>query len=337
MPYNFNNLIDQGVGTIFGIAMGGYNDQRQYDQQARLQELQIKGQKEMQDYSMAKQYQMWLDTNYDAQVRELNKAGLNPGLLYGMKGGGGVTTGSPHGNVTGGQAPAGGREIQDAIGMGIQMRLLQAQEQNIRADTELKKADATKTAGVDTQLAAQTIEQIFQGTENLKQQHTIQKLDITLKNIENFEKQATQEDRMDYIDYQSKIAMKQLGIIANDKDISDATKNNAIQLTTIRLIGAQLQNIQTGAQTAATVQSIRESEKKITMWYQDNMRQWDQMSLQQREIRVKELLQDWTTDPNRELVQQTLSLLGGAAYLMKPGQQHNEYIDTKTIVIPKKN
>ena len=64
------------------------------------------------DYSYGKQMDMWNATNYPAQVEQLNKAGLNPALEYGMKGGGGVTTGSPTTGVQGGAA--------GNIGMGIE-------------------------------------------------------------------------------------------------------------------------------------------------------------------------------------------------------------------------
>ena len=82
----------------------------------------------------------------------LKEAGLNPALLYGSKGGGGATTGSGGGGVSGQSA---GTAIRSggAEGMGIQLQLLEAQKENIKADTELKKADAAKTAGVDTKEA----------------------------------------------------------------------------------------------------------------------------------------------------------------------------------------
>ena len=76
------DVAQQAIGGIFGIGLGAYNDNRQYNQQERLQNLQIKGSKELTDYQMMKQLQMWKDTNYGAQMEELRKAGLNPGLLY---------------------------------------------------------------------------------------------------------------------------------------------------------------------------------------------------------------------------------------------------------------
>lgn len=260
MEYNPQNLIDTGIGTIFGLALGGYNDQRQYDQQARLQALQIQGQKEMTDYNMAKQFDMWNKTNIGAQVEHYKKAGMNPALMYGMKGGGGVTTGNASGNVTGANAPAGGREIQDLMQQNIQMRLLKAQEENIKADTELKKADATKTAGVDTTKVEGEIEILAQGLTNLREDYQIKRLQQTMMNIENWEKQATQEDRLDQIQTATKQAMRQLQLTTNTLDISDATIQDQIKLIQLHAIGASIQN----EATQAGIKLTKEQIKKVT-------------------------------------------------------------------------
>ena len=88
-------------------------------------------------------YEMWEKTNYSAQKEQMKKAGLNPALMYGMSGGGGVTTGPSN-------ATAEGQAGNTNIGMGIQavaqLELLKAQKENIEADTEAKKVGAQKTA-----------------------------------------------------------------------------------------------------------------------------------------------------------------------------------------------
>lgn len=129
------------LGGGLGLILGEYNDRRQIKQQQKLTDMQIAGQKQMADYSQAQQFDMWNKTNYAAQVEHMKKAGLNPGLMYGMGGGGGATTGSASGSVSGGSAPTGGGEV----GMGMQMALLQAQKENIEADTANKKAGAAAT------------------------------------------------------------------------------------------------------------------------------------------------------------------------------------------------
>ena len=121
-------LAQQGAQAGMGILFQKQADKRQLKQQQKLQELQIQGQKQMGEFNFQKQLEMWNATNYGAQMKHLEQAGLNPGLIYGMGGGGGATASATPGNVTGAAAPQGGREIQDMMGMGIQMQLLKAQK-----------------------------------------------------------------------------------------------------------------------------------------------------------------------------------------------------------------
>ena len=88
------------AGPILGMALSGFNDRRQYNQQERLQNLQIAGNKETTDYNMSKQLEMWRNTSYSAQMEQMKKAGINPGLMYGMGGGGGQSVGSSSGYVS---------------------------------------------------------------------------------------------------------------------------------------------------------------------------------------------------------------------------------------------
>lgn len=294
--YNPQNIIDTAAGGIFGLALGGINDQRQYEQQERLQALQIKGQKEMLDYSQAKQFQMWLDTNYKAQVEQLNKAGLNPALLYG-KGGPGGTIGSAQGSVSGGTAQQNPGEIQQMLGMGIQMRLLQAQEENIKADTKKKEVEAAKTAGVDTQQTIAQTSLLAQELDNKREDYQIKRLQQTMMNIENFEKQASQEDKLDYIEYQTKIAAKQLETLTNQLKITGATIQEQIQIIQKTAIQAGLQNELTKAQTGKTKSDIRVNDQQINNFIQQNMREWDKMTQTNKEIAIKQMLGEYQTDP----------------------------------------
>lgn len=142
------------IGTAIGLGLEKHNDKRQLAQQEKLQNLQMKGNKEMTDYNMMKQLEMWKNTSYPAQMAMMKQAGLNPALMYGMSGGGGQSTGSANGNVSGASAPSGGQEIQTQMGLqlqGMQLSLLNAQKENIEADTQNKEAQATKTGGVDTE------------------------------------------------------------------------------------------------------------------------------------------------------------------------------------------
>lgn len=137
----------QAAGVGMGLLLEGHNDRRQLRQEKALQEQQIYGAQKLTDYQYKKQLEMWEATNYAAQVEQLEKAGLNAGLLYGMGGGGGATTGSGGGGAPSkGNAPAGGGEV---MGM-MQMSLMDAQRKVLETQAELNQAEADKKRGVDT-------------------------------------------------------------------------------------------------------------------------------------------------------------------------------------------
>lgn len=177
------------IGTGLGLLLEGHNDRRQLKQQEKLQALQIQGQKEMTDYNSAAQYElqhkMWDSTNYEAQMQHIKNAGLNPSLLYGTSGGGGVTTGGglPQGSVSGTDAPKGGMEILAAQQQMMQLKLLEAQKENIQADTANKQADTKNKPLQGSNIEASTAS-LTQGIENQKAIENLTKIQAGIAEIE---------------------------------------------------------------------------------------------------------------------------------------------------------
>ena len=68
------------IGNIFGLN----NSSEQMSNQKELMKLQHKYNEESADYAQGRAYDMWLKTNYPAQVEQMKKAGLNPAIMYGM-------------------------------------------------------------------------------------------------------------------------------------------------------------------------------------------------------------------------------------------------------------
>jgi len=151
------------IGAGMGLLLQKSNDRRQIRQQQKLQDMEITGQKQMADYNQKKQMEMWENTGYGAQKEQMKKAGLNPGLMYGMGGGGGQTVDIAPGQVTGGHASGNSGE---AMGMGMmaaQMGLLKAQKENIEADTANKTADVPVKGATEKNLKADTENKYLQG------------------------------------------------------------------------------------------------------------------------------------------------------------------------------
>lgn len=222
--------IAQGViGQGMGLALGAYNDKRQLKQQEKLTAQQVKAQKEMGAYNKTLEKQMWDETNYGAQMEHIKKAGLNPALLYGTSGGGGVTTGGGGGaSVTGGVATqGGGGEAGMGMQLASQMALMNAQKENIEADTANKKAGTSATGTGE----ALTIEKI--ATEKLNQQ---------FQEIENSIKGKTQEDVISTIAWGAQKMLYEQNIKGNESDISDETKEQEKEMIRSRATGMILEN-----------------------------------------------------------------------------------------------
>lgn len=134
-----------------------------------------------------------------SQVRGLEKEGLNVGLMYGGSGpaGSGSASTAPQTpmNPTPGRAPSATEMAmaaanQRAIGMNLMRQ--QAEIENIKADTERKKAETpkieqeTEIARITVAEKAQAIQKTKQETDNLVQQNKLTKeqAEIIQKNYE---------------------------------------------------------------------------------------------------------------------------------------------------------
>ena len=138
------------ASNAIGGAMSAKDAKRQHEydleKMAKQHGYNIESQKLGQQFNK----EMWDYTNYENQKRHLEAAGLNPALLYGMSGGGGATAAGAQGM---GAGIASGHEMgikQQGRGMGLQAAAIASQIDLNNSQAEKNRADAKKTAGVDT-------------------------------------------------------------------------------------------------------------------------------------------------------------------------------------------
>jgi len=137
-----STLVNNTIGAGMGLLVAKQQDARQIEQQRKLNQIQIAGNKELAEYSNELQYDMWKKTGIVGQKEQLQKAGMNAGLLYGMSGAGGGTTGSANtGSVTGGSAPMGGGEMLALMNSKAQIDLMNAQIKKTNAEADNIEAD----------------------------------------------------------------------------------------------------------------------------------------------------------------------------------------------------
>lgn len=152
-PKTNNNMIGALIAAGSAIA-GGIMDIAQ-------QKKAVRQQRKLNQENQAMQLDTWEKTNYPQQRKMMEEAGLNPGLMYGMGGGGGATIGTQGSNVPQQQ----GNFSQMGLQLSQQMQLMEAQKENIQANTEKTKTETDKLAGIDTEEGRQRILSGLKGIE----------------------------------------------------------------------------------------------------------------------------------------------------------------------------
>jgi hypothetical protein len=244
--------VGTAINAGLGLILQGHNDRRQVRQEGKMLEQQQKFDFQKMDKNLDQQLKLWEATNYPAQLAQMKKANLSPGLMYGLGGGGGTTAAASASGVQGGKAAAGQNEI-----MGMQM--LDAQKNLMEAQTNKTKAEANKISGIDTEEAQTRIQSLTQGIKNQKAAERLTRIQGNIGEIEEDIKAGSYEDVLSTIKYTAGQAEKTLGIMSNDKEISDKTKRNKIDIVEGELIGLGIANELKRAQTDLTNEQIKKT------------------------------------------------------------------------------
>lgn len=265
------------LGAGLGIMLGREQDKRQLQQQRHLTDMQFDAQRRMLDYSKQKELEMWKATNYPAQVAQLKQAGLNPGLLYGMSGGGGTTVGGGSPSISGGTAAGHSGEPQALAGMGMQLGMMAAQQELLKSQARLNNVEADKKAGVDTQEAKTRIANILQGVENQKAQQELTQVQTNIARLDERLKDETIDNMEELTDWQVQKAAQETNNLWLQGLITKATANDVIDKLHAEAIGAYIEN-------ALKKQSISQSEEQVKKWAQEIAQQWLQLKLKAQEV-----------------------------------------------------
>lgn len=252
------------MGGLIGSAMGMISQSATNARNERVGKemmgMQLENQKELNAYNNELAMDMWNKTNYGAQMEHMKKAGVNPALLYGMKGGGGVTTNTQGGSASAGSIPNMPNPL-GGMGMAIQsaadVALKEAQTRNLDAQTE-------KTKGADTDVANATVTKLGQDAETGAAEEQFTKAKTAMQTMQNTEQLATQEERIQHVKTNAYIALEEMQIAKNERKISDATYNEQIKIVEQESIQALLKNELTAEQTRAISQQLAQEWERLS-------------------------------------------------------------------------
>lgn len=139
-----NPLVKEIATTGAGVGMGLITGAINTNQQKKSQERAYRLNEQAADNAQRRAMEMWEATNYQAQRKQMEKAGLNPALMM-SQGGSQPSTQAPQGNTPG----SGSGDYSPNPQMGLmlgQMKLIEAQTNKTNAEAEnLRGADRAKT------------------------------------------------------------------------------------------------------------------------------------------------------------------------------------------------
>lgn len=171
-----NGGIGIGAGileTAGNVALG----EQQYQQEQELMDIHHQNQQQLNQQGHNLQYDMWKKTSYPAQVRMMEKAGLNPALMYKGAGPSGQTGSQTGGAASKGNAPQRPQINPQTMMMGIQAKMMQKQiegieetNEGLRIDNAIKRGDDAAGRGqleIDLQTTQKEREEIERDLKKL--------------------------------------------------------------------------------------------------------------------------------------------------------------------------
>ena len=117
------------AGQMIGNAVG---NKMQRSQNKKLLQQQYEYNKKWGKFQNQMALDMWHATNYSAQVKELDKAGLNRGLMYEGSGPGGALAQQPSGGASGASASNNGATSGMGLQVGINAAMAKKQLKQIK-------------------------------------------------------------------------------------------------------------------------------------------------------------------------------------------------------------
>ena len=315
MGFDTSGMFNAFSGTIFGLGNASIGNNMQNQQQEFMQNLSIKGQKEMAEFNYKLGKRMWNETGSEAQRKQLEKAGLNVALMYGGKGGGGQTASVNPGNV--GQGTATRPDILQGLSLMANMKNAEASANLANAQAEKAKAETEKTKGVDTAKVSQEIINLKQDNVTEKGKSRLTEMEADIKEVESFITTATMQDSIDRIKNESLLAYQNLKQLEYRNQVDKETVNTNIGIIKQNYTNLLLETVQrklTATKTEEEIKKIKQDvENSIQLVINDSRKtniQDRQQLWQEQSIKIDEKLREAGLDQNeRRLMLDTFRTL----------------------------
>lgn len=216
----------------------------------------------------------WLRTNFSAQLREMKKAGLSPGLMLSPGAGGGAQP------MQGG-SPGGTNPNANFMSIGLDMMRQKAEIDNLNANTEKTLADAEFRKGVETESTKANIANTIQDTKNKRAIEQGQYIDNFLNSTEAKYRGKTLEANLDVLKWTVNKIQKEVSILNSEDYVQQNIREERIR-------NAQLDNMNTFVSTQLMNSNIEVNKVQIDKFNKEIWQMVEQINLLGRDISTKE-------------------------------------------------
>lgn len=286
------------AGGILGLFSGGDSSKKdkEFMQQAWEYEkegmgLQYQYNNQMAEANQERNKELWDYTNFEAQRKHLEQAGLSVGLMYGNGGAMGASTSGGQGS--GVQKP--GNPTEAAIqskALGIQMQQMQSQTALNAASAAKQIAEAEKIKGVDTDAVKASIDNIIAQTNNEEAKNGLIYAQKRAAEIEADLNNANIEE----IGWNIKSIEKNLNMIDENitaakinNEIAEATKANQIEMAQLNVLNAMKDAILKESQSKLTEEQAKAIVAQIAQG-------WEGLDIQKRGQTLQKTIAEWTNE-----------------------------------------
>jgi hypothetical protein len=289
---------DITAGGILGLAKpigemaySQFSSQQQFNRQKELMALQLGNQQKLNQEGHNLQMDMWNKTNFRAQVQQMKAAGLNPSLMYGKGGTGGVT-----GSQTGGSAASGQASMAPMMDLAnLNLAKTSAEIKLLQSQANLNNTQANKTGGVDTDKGYAEIEVLKSQVKSNEAKAALDNATAIGTNLDNKLKAATFETRANIATEELKLYQENVrkAIITNGITESQAEslieqEKQKVFLNTLQMQLIDSQIGLTEEQSKAVGEQIKQGWAKIDNEKRALSQTDTKLGLETRETIVKE-------------------------------------------------
>lgn len=258
--------------TILGAVWDRQNEQHQIN-------VQTEKAKELTSYNKDKQLELWEDTGAAAQVKQLQKAGLSTGLMYGGSGAGGQTA-----SLAASSGHSAQRYSQNNL-MLSELMNQEAERELIKAQTEKTETETDVIGGVNKDKTIAETKGIIQNIENDK----VKKI---LLEAEAYVKNNTLDEAVDFIKWNTGKALAEYEKSTNEAYVSTKTREEEIEK--IKLANAEmiLRNKLTIAQTDAVKENVKAMWHNVKLNYSKTQQGWEALRNSSEGTNIQKIMND---------------------------------------------